>query len=80
MIVVSNDAQPGAPPPGSEIVAIDGRPTPAVLTELGRAVAYDGTTDQTIAAKLAGDSDLMGDDFDEYWPVFHGFPAHWVLD
>ncbi|RKH15245.1 hypothetical protein D7X74_18730 [Corallococcus sp. CA047B] len=80
MIVVSNDGQPGAPPPGAELVGINGLPVPRVLTELGRAVAHDGSTDHAIAAKLASDSDLMGDDFNEYWPAFRGFPTKWVLD
>ncbi|MCY1044400.1 S41 family peptidase [Corallococcus sp. bb12-1] len=80
MIVVSNDGQSGAPPPGSELVGINGLPVPRVLTELGRAVAYDGSTDHAIAAKLGSDSDLMGDDFNEYWPAFHGFPTKWNLD
>ena len=79
MLVVSNDGQPDAPPRGAEIVAINGRPVPVVLATLGRAVAYDGRTEQAIASKLAGDSDLMGDDVDEYWPAFFGFPATWEL-
>ncbi|MBB6249666.1 S41 family peptidase [Nitrospirillum iridis] len=80
MIVVSNDGQPGAPPPGAEITAINGRPVPTVLATLGQAVAYDGDTTQAIAVKLAVDSDLMGDDLDEYWPAFYGFPDHWTLE
>jgi hypothetical protein len=80
MIVVSNDGRPDAPPRGSEIVAINGRPVPVVLATLGRAVAYDGLTDPAIAAKLASDGDLMGDDFDEYWPAFFGFAQRWAID
>lgn len=79
MIVVSNDGQPGAPPAGSEILAINGRSVPSLLLTLAPAVAYDGTTDQAIAAKLADDSDLMGDDFNEYYPAFFGFPAQWQI-
>ncbi|NOK33022.1 hypothetical protein HMI49_07415 [Corallococcus exercitus] len=80
MIVVSNDGQPGAPPAGAELVALNGIPVPQVLITLGRTVAYDGSTDQAIAAKLGSDSDLMGDDFNEAWPAFHGFPQRWELD
>lgn len=80
MIVVSSDNQPGAPPPGAEIVAINGAPVPTLLNTLARAVAYDGDTDQAIAAKLASDSDLMGDDFNEYWAAFFGFPGDWRLE
>ena len=34
MIVQSNDGQPGAPPRGSEIVAINGMPVPQLLLKL----------------------------------------------
>lgn len=79
MIVVSNDGQPGAPPRGGEILAINGRSVPSLLLTIAPAVAYDGTTDQAIAAKLADDSDLMGDDFNEYYPAFFGFPGQWEI-
>lgn len=80
MIVIANDGQAGAPPAGSELVAINGRPVPQVLTTLGQAVAYDGDTTPAIAAKLASDNDLAGDDFNEYWPAFFGFATRWELD
>jgi hypothetical protein len=79
MIVVSNDGQPNAPPPGSEITAINDIPVPRIVASLGRAVAYDGATVEAIAAKLSADGDLMGDDLDEYWPAFYGFPDQWRL-
>ena len=79
MIVVSNDGQVSAPPPGSEILAINGQPVPSLLLRIAPAVAYDGSTDQAIAAKLADDSDLMGDDFNQYYPAFFGFPEHWQI-
>ncbi|WDA40595.1 S41 family peptidase [Erythrobacter sp. BLCC-B19] len=80
MIVVSSDGQPGAPPAGSEILAINGKPVPALLLQLAPLVAYDGTTDQAIAAKLADDSDLMGDDFNENYPALFGFPESWQIE
>lgn len=80
MIVVSSDGQPGAPPAGSEILAINGKPVPALLLQLAPLVAYDGTTDQAIAAKLADDSDLMGDDFNENYPSLFGFPESWQIE
>jgi len=80
MIVVSSDGQPGAPPAGSEILAINGKPVPALLLQLAPLVAYDGTTDQAIAAKLADDSDLMGDDFNENYPALFGFPESWEVE
>ena len=79
MIVVSNDGQPGAPPTGSEVTAINDVPIPRIVAALGRAVAYDGATVDAIVAKLSADSDLMGDDFNEYWPAFYGFPERWRL-
>ncbi len=79
MIVVSTDGQPGGPSPGSEILAINGRSVPSLLLTIAPTVAYDGTTDQAIAAKLADDSDLMGDDFNEYYPSFFGFPEQWQI-
>ena len=80
MIVVSNDGQPGAPPAGSEILAINGMPVPALLLQIAPLVSYDGTTDQAIAAKLADDSDLMGDDFNENYPALFGFPDGWQVE
>jgi hypothetical protein len=79
MIVVSSDSQPGAPPRGAEITAINGRAVPEIVQTLGRAAAYDGDTDEAIVAKLSADGDLMGDDLNEYWPAFYGFPQRWDL-
>lgn len=80
MVVVSNDGQPGAPPAGSEILAINGMPVPLLLLQIAPLVSYDGTTDQAIAAKLADDSDLMGDDFNENYPALFGFPDTWQVE
>lgn len=80
MIVVSNDGQAGAPPAGSEILAINGMPVPALLLQLAPLVSYDGATDQAIAAKLTDDSDLMGDDFNENYPALFGFPDRWQIE
>lgn len=80
MTVVSNDGQAGAPPAGSEILAINGMPVPSLLLQLAPLVSYDGATDQAIAAKLADDSDLMGDDFNENYPALFGFPDRWQIE
>ena len=80
MIVVSNDGQTGAPVVGSEILSINDMPVPALLLKLAPMVSYDGTTDQAIAAKLADDSDLMGDDFNENYPTLFGFPDSWQIE
>jgi hypothetical protein len=79
MIVVAADGQPGAPTVGSEILAINGTTVPALLLKIAPLVAYDGTTDQAIAAKLGEDSDLMGDDLNEYHPSLFGFVEHWQV-
>lgn len=80
MIVVSNDGQTGAPSAGSEILSINGMPVPTLLLQLAPLVSYDGTTDQAINAKLADDSDLMGDDFNENYPALFGFPDSWQVE
>ena len=80
MIVVSNDGQATTPPIGSEILSINGMAVPALLLKLAPMVSYDGTTDQAIAAKLADDSDLMGDDFNENYPTLFGFPDSWQIE
>ena len=74
MIVVS-----GALPKGAEITAINGKPVPQILTAIAPLVAYDGDTDQAIAAKIADDSDLSGSDLDEYWPGLFGAPTQWDI-
>lgn len=79
MIVISNDGQAGSPLVGSEILRINGVPVPTLLLKLAPTVAYDGGTDQAIAVKLADDSDLQGDDFNEYYPSFFGFPSSWKV-
>lgn len=80
MIVTSNDGQPGAPPIGSELLRINGMAVPRLLLSLAPIVAYDGDTDQAIATKLADDSDLTGDNFNEYYPSFFGFPERWTIN
>jgi Peptidase family S41 len=79
MIVISTDGQPSSPPIGSEILTVNGMTVPNLLIKLGKTVAYDGDTDQAIAVKLGDDSDLQGDDFNEYYPSFFGFPTEWKI-
>lgn len=79
MIVLSNDGQTSSPPVGSEILTVNGMTVSSLLLKLGKTVAYDGDTDQAIAAKLGDDSDLMGDDFNEYYPSLFGFPREWKI-
>jgi len=79
MIVTATDGQAGAPPVGSEVVAINGMPVPQLLLMVAPLVAYDGDTDQAIAAKLSDDSDLGGDDLNEYYPALFGFADRWAI-
>lgn len=74
MIVVS-----GPLPHGAEITAINGRPVPQILNAVAPLVAYDGDTDQAITAKIADDSDLSGNELDEYWPGLFGAPSQWDI-
>jgi hypothetical protein len=74
MIVLS-----GALPKGAEIIAINGRPVPQILSAVAPLVAYDGDTDQAIAVKIADDSDLGGSDLEEYWPGLFGAPSQWDI-
>jgi hypothetical protein len=79
MIVTSTDNQPGAPPVGAEVLAINGQAVPALLLQLAPTVAYDGDTDQAVAVKLGDDSDLQGDDFNENYAGLFGMPQAWQL-
>ena len=79
MIVASSDGQPGSPQRGAEVLSVNSIAVPVLLTTLGKAVSYDGTTDQAITTKLASDSDLSGDDFNEFYPAFFGFPEKWKI-
>lgn len=59
---------------GTEILSINGVAVPEILARISPAVSIDGFTDAVIPAKLEADSDLMGSDFDQFYPVFFGFP------
>jgi hypothetical protein len=74
MYVASSD--PGQIPleRGTEILSINGVPVRAILDRIGAAVSYDGFTDFVTPSKLEADGDLMGSDFDHFYPVFFGFP------
>lgn len=78
MFVASSD--PAQPLPfGAEILSINNEPVAKLIATLGRAVAIDGFTEPVRRQKLMHDSDLLGNDFDHYWPAFFGFPAVWVV-
>lgn len=79
MIVLSSD--PGQPPlpRGAEIVSINGRPVARLIATLGAYVPVDGFTEGSRAAYLASDGDLMGADFDHFYPYVFGFPQRFTL-
>lgn len=60
-------------PRGTEILSINGVPVSGILARIGPAVSYDGLTESVIPSKLEADSDLMGSNFDQFFPVFFGF-------
>jgi hypothetical protein len=78
MIVVSSTA-PGELARGAEILAINARPVRDLIETLGQYVAIDGASVWSRAQKLADDSDLMGADFDHFYPYVFGQTAHFDL-
>lgn len=73
MIVESSDpAQPGLKR-GAEIVSINGRTVSALVENLGAYAPIDGDTVWARATNLADDGDLMGSDFDHFYPYVFGF-------
>lgn len=73
MYVASSD--PGQPPleRGTEILSINGVPVSTIIERIRPAVSYDGFTDFVIPSKLEADSDLLGSDFDHFYPLLFGF-------
>lgn len=78
MIVVSAAPESGLAR-GTEVLAIDGRPIARLVRALGPYVPIDGETTWTRAEKLADDSDLMGADFDHFYPYVYGQSRDFVL-
>ena len=65
---------------GDEIVAINGTPVATLFATIRQAISVDGFTDEVKNAKLEADSDLMGCDFDHFYPFFFGFQSQWRLE
>lgn len=78
MLVSSSDAAQPLPM-GAEILSINGRSVTELVRTLGEAVAIDGFTEPVRLSKLAYDSDLMGSNFEHYYPAFFGFPDAWQV-
>lgn len=73
MIVISSDPLQAPLQRGSEILSINGVPVTKIIKSLGAYVSIDGQTKGARAAYLAQDSDLMGSDFDHFYPYVFGF-------
>ncbi|HEX6903897.1 MAG TPA: S41 family peptidase [Thermoanaerobaculia bacterium] len=80
MFVESSDPAQAPLERGTEILSINGVPVRAVLEKIAPAISYDGLTDFVKPAKLEADSDLMGSDFDHFYPIFFGFPEELRLE
>lgn len=75
MIVVGSDPAQAQLPHGAEVLAINGRPVKSLVATLGAYVPIDGRTEASRVAYLADDGDLMGADFDHFYPYAFGFPT-----
>jgi hypothetical protein len=73
MIVESSDPAQPALARGTEVLSINGRPVAGLVRTLGAYVPIDGDTVWARATNLADDSDLMGADFDHFYPYVFGF-------
>jgi Peptidase family S41 len=79
MIVESSDPAQTALARGTEIVSINGRSVPTLVQRLGAYVPIDGQTPWSRATALANDGDLMGSDFDHFYPYVFGFARTFTL-
>lgn len=73
MIVESSDPAQPALARGTEVVSINGRSVAALVETLGAYAPIDGDTVWSRATNLADDGDLMGSDFDHFYPYVFGF-------
>ncbi|OYU45826.1 MAG: hypothetical protein CFE44_05465 [Burkholderiales bacterium PBB4] len=79
MIVVAVDPDQTGLVVGSEIMRINGRTVQFLTTTLGAYVPLDGQTIWSRATSLANDSDLMGSDFDHFYPYVFGPAAEFNI-
>lgn len=73
MLVVGSDPAQTPIARGAEILAINGRPVRELLAALRPYVPIDGFTEASRDSYLADDGDLMGADFDQFYPYVFGF-------
>lgn len=80
MILLSSDPAQAALPRGTEVLRINGRTVAELTDTLGAYVPIDGDTVWARATGLADDGDLMGADFDHFYPCVYGLPGMFELD
>ncbi|MGD9587418.1 MAG: S41 family peptidase [Pyrinomonadaceae bacterium] len=80
MFVRDFDARQGSIPRGTEILRINGRQASDLIDEFARYVSVDGYTDHVRPFKLADDSDLLGSNFDQFYPLRYGFRPELALE
>ena len=79
MIVDSSDPSQPTLPRGAEVVSINGRSVASLVETLGRYVPIDGDTFWARETNLSNDGDLMGSDFDHFYPYVFGFTPDFDL-
>lgn len=79
MYVASTDPAQPLLQRGDEILTINGRPVATLLDTIRPAISVDGFTDHAKDSKLAADSDLLGCDFDHFYPFFLNFESTFDL-
>lgn len=79
MIVVGLDPSQQGLTLGAEVIRINGRKVSDLISTLGAFVPIDGQTTWSKATNLADDSDLMGSDFDHFYPYVFGIAAQYAI-
>lgn len=79
MIVVSSDPAHAPLARGTEVLAINGRAVRDLVRTLGVYVSIDGATERSRAHYLGDDGDLMGANFDHFYPYAYGFTERFEL-
>ncbi len=81
MIVEKSDPLQAPLARGTQVLSINGEPVAELIKALAPYVSMDGFTEPSRLAKLAADSDLMGSDFDHFYPLIatRGFAKSFAL-
>ncbi len=79
MIVVGIDPTQTGLTIGAEVTQINGRKVTELIATLGAYVPIDGHTIWSRAYGLADDSDLMGSDFDHFYPYVFGVAQKFAI-